>query len=395
MGPNVLRLRPRLHQHGIASQENVKGRFFQESWLPARKRQCLPPFNCFAIFVAYVTKEADGSQVTDASSSRLEKPDSDRLFRAVNTLIYASHPYLTYRFKDKVGYYPNVACPRRYHVKVYWRKVFDRNPAFPVFCDKLQTKAWFRQRVPSLNVVEPIWIGTELDKTALDMLAGAQVVLKGNHGSGFNLFPADFSKGMPHVGKATQRWMSRNFARRYYQPAYRRAERTLFIEPLISNGGAPLVDYYVRAAMGKVLLVSVLINAKRDGQKYGYFGEAAKRLTHLEPAWSRNTLPPDFVPPPTFAAAMAHAREISREFDYLRIDFMSTRLELFAGEITVYPNAGMTWADDNPANDINAVTSAGWDIRNSHFFSQQQPSILELYKHRLATALEWTDRLAK
>ena len=329
------------------------------------------------------------------TSINCDAPTSDRLFLAVNLMVYVRHPYLTYRFRQKVGYYPDVAFPRRYHEKIYWRKVFDRNPLFADFSDKLKTKAWFSNNFPSLAVVPPLWTGTRLDAAALALIAKGDVVLKGNHGSGFNLFPADFAKGMPFVKKTARRWMSRNFARRYYQPAYRTADRVLFLEPLIRHDDAPVVDYYVRAAMGKVLAVSVLINAKRDGQKYGYFDEAGRRLAHLEPRTSKNTLPPDFVPPANYAAAMAHARLISREFDFLRIDFMSNGQELYAGEVTVYPNAGMTRADDNPATDINALTNEGWDLRNSHFLSQRNPSFfLEHYKLRLGAALGLASRPA-
>lgn len=326
-------------------------------------------------------------QDSAGSSSKPDKHGVDWVFVALNTLIYARHPYLTWRFRQKVGYFPNVALPLRYHEKIYWRKVFDRNPAFCDFCDKLKTKAWFRRKLPSLKVVEPLWTGMELDGEAMKLLSGGQVVLKGNHGSGFNIFPNDISKGMAFVRKSTHRWMSRNFARRYYQPAYRNAERILLIEPLIRNDGHPLVDYYVRAAMGKVLVVSVLTDAKRDGQKYGYFDEAARRLSKLEPANSSNTLPPGFVPPATFAEAMAHARELSRGFDYLRIDFMSCENELYAGEITVYPNAGLTWSKEDAATDINARTNAGWDLLDSHFFSAQHLPGMERYRARLAAAL--------
>jgi hypothetical protein len=195
------------------------------------------------------------------------------------------------------------------------------------------------------------------------------------------------AKGLPFVKKTTRRWMSRNFARRYYQPAYRNAARVLLIEPLVASIGAPVFDYYVRASMGKVLVVSVLTNAKRDGQKYGYFDECARRLPHLEPCGSKNTLPPGFVPPGSFSEAMEHSRRASRDFDYLRIDFMSDGERLYAGEVTIYPNAGMTWADENPATDINALTNEGWDLRNSHFFKTRQPAYIEFYRRRLAAAL--------
>ncbi len=110
-------------------------------------------------------------------------------------------------------------------------------------------------------------------------------------------------------------------------------------------------------------------------------------MAQLEPANSKNTLPPDFVPPDTYAAAMAHARELSRGFDYLRIDFMSCGKDLYAGEITVYPNAGLTWAKDDPATDINALTNAGWNLLNSHFFTARHSPAMAHYRRRLAAAL--------
>ncbi len=88
----------------------------------------------------------------------------------------------------------------------------------------------------------------------------------------------------------------------------------------------------------------------------------------LEPATSKRTLPPQFMPPATYAVAMRHARQISRGFDYLRIDFLSTDSELYAGEITIYPNAGLTLAKGDPSTDINELTNVSWDLRKSDFF---------------------------
>jgi hypothetical protein len=316
------------------------------------------------------------------------------LFLAVNAFIYLRHPYLTYRFRRKVGYFPDVALPLRYHEKVYWRKVFDRNPAFEAFCDKLKTKAWFRAKLPGLKVVETLWTGRRLDGAAMAILADRNTVLKGNHGSGFNLFATDRDKGTQHIDKTVRRWMARNHARRYYQPAYRNADRLLLIEPLVGNGENPVVDYYVRAARGRVILVSVLVNTKRPDQRFGYFGERGERLTRMEPNDSSYTLPPDFELPATYAAAMAHAREFSRDFDYVRVDFMSAGDELYAGEVTIYPNAGLTYAGNDPATDLNAATNLFWDLRNSHFFEARHWGIVERYKHGLKAALDEAGKAA-
>lgn len=42
----------------------------------------------------------------------------------------AREPYISSVLRPIVGHAPNVALPLRYHEKLLWRKIFDRNPLF-------------------------------------------------------------------------------------------------------------------------------------------------------------------------------------------------------------------------------------------------------------------------
>jgi hypothetical protein len=139
-----------------------------------------------------------------------------------------------------------------------------------------------------------------------------------------------------------------------------------------------------------VLQVSVLTNNKRDGKLVAYFDENGERLTRMENG-SGFFLPPDYRPPETFAAAMDAARALSRGVDYARFDFFSIDGELFAGEITVYPNAGLTRASDDPGTNIDALTNLHWDLRKSHFMTTPQSGRLRAYQALLDRL--WRDRL--
>jgi hypothetical protein len=99
----------------------------------------------------------------------------------------------------------------------------------------------------------------------------------------------------------------------------------------------------------------------------------------------------DYRPPDTLYEAVAAARILSKGIDYARFDFFSIDGELFAGEITVYPNAGLVRANDNPDTNIDALTNLRWDLRKSDFMTSPREGRLIAYRALLDRC--WRDRL--
>jgi len=66
----------------------------------------------------------------------------DRLIFAVtNALLYVKHPLFSALFRHRLGRWPNFATPGALGYLLQWRKLFVRNPAFPVLSDKLAVKS--------------------------------------------------------------------------------------------------------------------------------------------------------------------------------------------------------------------------------------------------------------
>lgn len=76
------------------------------------------------------------------------------LFTAINLFIFARYPSLVRKFKKRIGYYPNIAAPEKYHEMIFWRKIFDRNPLFITFCDKLAAKVFIKAKIPEPETSE-------------------------------------------------------------------------------------------------------------------------------------------------------------------------------------------------------------------------------------------------
>ena len=58
-------------------------------------------------------------------------------------------PALRRRFREACEYDLNLDDPKTFSEKLQWRKVYDRNPLFPVLLDKVRMPEWARSVLPA------------------------------------------------------------------------------------------------------------------------------------------------------------------------------------------------------------------------------------------------------
>jgi len=165
--------------------------------------------------------------------------------------------------------------------------------------------------------------------------------------------------------------MHTDYSRYKYESAYFGTRRLLFLEELIEDpGGGKLVDLSVRCSNGRAILVSATVDNKREGEKMAYVDLQGVRLFALERKQPpEEFLPPNYRPPATFDTAVDYARRLSVGIDYARYDFLCIGERIYAGEITVYPAAGMSKADKDG---LDRILLEGWDILQSWFLTTPQ-----------------------
>lgn len=170
------------------------------------------------------------------------------LFTAINLFLFARYPRLVRKFKKRIGYYPNIAAPEKFHEMIFWRKIFDRNPLFITFCDKLAAKVFIKTRIPEAEIPETLWIGKDFASIPRQLRC-MDVVLKANHGSGFNHFGVLDEAGSGELQAMTRKWLRTNYSRDKGEWAYSRVPRTLFLERRLPNTEPEkLVDVSVRCS---------------------------------------------------------------------------------------------------------------------------------------------------
>ena len=110
-----------------------------------------------------------------------------RFAHVLNAALYVRHFRNTSKYYRTYGRLPNYVAPVLFSEKIQWRKLFDRNPLFPMFCDKLAARDYVRDKAPSLRLPEIFWTGSDPAAIPKKQLPDRYVV-KPNHRSNCNFF---------------------------------------------------------------------------------------------------------------------------------------------------------------------------------------------------------------
>ena len=305
-------------------------------------------------------------------------------FGWLNLVLYARWFRLILRFKRLVGVFPNIALPQTYHEKMLWRKLFDHNPMFEVFSDKLQTKAYVQAVCPSLPVAATHWVAD--DATAcLRMPFRAGTVLKASHGCKMNYFVRDSTLDFTRLIPLVSAWLHTTHGVKDHQWGYLHLKKKLFLEELIqANSPAGLLDISIRCVDGRAVIGSVSADIDTENVKIAYFDEQGNRILEGDGPPIAGRLAMNFSLPPAYHEAVSCAIRLSKGVDYARYDFLFNGQQLYAGEITVYPAAGLcTGTQGVLERRINEV----WSIKESWFLTTRHHGWRSMYANWLRRKL--------
>ncbi len=309
----------------------------------------------------------------------------------VKLLLSLRHARVMLQFRRRAGYWPDAARPRRAGEKMLWRKLFDHDPRFVTFTDKLATRALQARLCPDLPAATLLWQGTDAAAIPAAVL-NRPIVIKASHGCGHSLaLPAGRSRPLRRrQAKRLNGWLRQTYGRHQAEWAYRHAGRRLFAEALIETApGEALLDLSVHVVDGQPLFVEAILGNKTGCQRKGYFHPDGRRWPEIEPRRReparRPALPADFRLPGCLAEALRHAATLAAGVDYLRVDFLVARGRLHGGEIAVYPGSGLARLSEFQAYD--ALLASRWDLSRTWFLATPQRGWRRLYAAALARDL--------
>ena len=244
-------------------------------------------------------------------------------------------------FQKIHGYALNLKDPHSFNEKVVWRKIYDRNPLFPIITDKLKVRDYIREKLGAEQtnelLIPLLFHGSDPETIPFEDLPG-QFVIKPNHSSGKIIIVRNkIEIKREEVIAACKRWLANTHGFYDLEWAYQKIKPEIMIEKLLlDEAGKFPMDYKFHVFHGKCKRIAVCSDRFSGGRK----------VTAFDENWNYSdvvTNDPEggYIPrPENFSSMLATAEKLGEDFDYIRVDLYTIQGRIYFGELTLYPVSG-------------------------------------------------------
>ena len=233
---------------------------------------------------------------------------------------------------------PNLRHPRTLNEKIAWRKLYQRNPLFPVFADKIAVKAEIARLIGEQHIIETLWVGSNPEDIPFDSLKPPYVI-KVNHSCGGNVFirtTQDIKRD--EIVASMRQQLGFSHGHRFREWAYLGIPPKVLVERMVEmpDGDVP-EDYKFSVYHGRVHFIELDCERFRGHEENLYDREwNLLRARYKHPPISKPVSKPA-----NLGEMIDLAEKIGAQFDFARVDLYSTPQGILFGEVTFYPGAGL------------------------------------------------------
>lgn len=278
--------------------------------------------------------------------------------------------------------------PRTANDRFFWRKLFDRNPDFPIVSDKLAVRHWLTDHGIDVATPRVLWCGTNA-RTIPDEVWSADAVLKPNHAAGMVDFLPVAPPDRDLIARRANNYLDVDHHLKGGQWGYKDIPRRLFVEHRLPADACGLTEIKLYTFGARIVNARFIYNRAGPGRRDDTFRMTDKgHLVRIGNDDATKKAPAGRPPHPVLPSAIRVAEQIGRHFDHVRVDFYVSDDTLYLGELTLYTHAGCLpdsgWDPDHPM-------ASTWDLRDSWFLRTRQTGWRELYRRALC---RWLDRVS-
>lgn len=259
------------------------------------------------------------------------------LDRAIEWLAFNAQ-LLTIRrqFKASLGYAGDFENPKSHQEKVQFRKLYGNHAFYASVTDKYKARNYVASKVGDKYLIPLLGAYDRLDKSVFDTLP-QQFIIKANHGCKWHQVVRDKSK--LDIDKVVDRF-NRLCKRRYGWTAGERHYN--FIQPkivieqlLLDQGGGLPWDYNFFCYRGPRGFDYDFAIASPDGKAAKFEKNWQLRTSDIP----EHELAPH-LKPANFDVMVQVARDLSADFDFIRVDLYTVAGKVYFGELTCTPHQG-------------------------------------------------------
>jgi hypothetical protein len=233
----------------------------------------------------------------------------------------------------------NIDNPISFKDKINWIKIFDCSDKKTYCTDKIKVHNYCKD-ILGKDICCPILsIYNSVDEINLDILP-QQFVIKCNHGCGYNLIVKDKNKININVyKKILNDWLNSDFSCVGGELQYHNINPKIFSEKYLGDN---ISDYKIWCFDGEP--ECIFIHHNRYLKNKSYYNVYNMDFIPIHIRCDQNIDPNLYdKKPKNFDLMIQYSKQLSKEFNFVRVDFYEVDDILYLGELTFTPANGLIY----------------------------------------------------
>ncbi len=264
---------------------------------------------------------------------------------------------VNYYRKKSGGRIVNLENPLLFSEKLQWYKLNHKDPLMQRVANKYTVRGYLSEIGYKHLLNDLLGVYSNVDEIDFSALPN-QFVLKGTHGSGFNIIVKDKSQINLRQAKMMMRtWLKQHIAWSGREWVYKDMPRHIIAEKYLEDETGELRDYKFYCFNGKPAFMQLEVGRGTDHNTRNFYDmnwelmPFGKELPHN---------PELNVPKPALFDEMKEiAADLCKPFQYVRVDLYQAGNKVYFGELTFFPAGG---APDFVPAEYDEIVGKMWKL---------------------------------
>ncbi|WP_158785042.1 ATP-grasp fold amidoligase family protein [Pantoea sp. BAV 3049] len=277
-----------------------------------------------------------------------------------NSVLYLLRK-MPWSYQDRFHYYrkfkklPNIRQPKLFNEKILYRKfVTGDYVRYGILSDKVLVRDYIAKTIGDEYLI-PLLHETDKPVTLLGLKSLKDTVIKSNHGSGMVEIlleePDCIQKQL--LIKRCEEWLTRDFSLEAREIHYRYIKPRILVEQYVGDGKFAAVDYKFHMFNKKdgnfEYVLQIIYNRCGNSPLSMNFYVNSLTSCFYKIRDTGLDISNDL---PTLYKALELSKKLANDFDYVRVDWYINDGQIYFGELTFTPGAGLVTGLDHGLNEI-------------------------------------------
>ena len=248
----------------------------------------------------------------------------------------AKEKYIKKRFKKYLGYDIEFDKePETFNQKIQFRKLYDNNPLYSTCSDKYRVREYIKEKIGEEYLVPLYLVTDKLTEEQWDKLPNS-FVAKANHDSGTVKIIKDKNKvDKKKIIRELNMSLKFDYGVLSLEKYYSDIPRKIIIEKYLED---EIIDYKFLCFNGKVEMLFLCLNRNTTGLNVDFYSKEWQKLPFERHYKSSNKI---LEKPSNYEKMLGISEELSKEFDFVRVDLYEINNKIYFGELTFCPGSGL------------------------------------------------------